>query len=187
MRDYSTGTKKRRRSARRELQISDYARLAFFVYLLLLFLIVAVKFQGSFSDLSARIDHTKWLRTQDAWNFNVIPFATIGNPYTDMTFFWGNILAFIPLGFLLPAAFKVMRKWYRSALVSFFIILAIECFQLVTLLGSFDIDDISLNLVGSMIGYVIFYDVGNLVRYYERYRQRQLRQRKRVSRRRRRY
>lgn len=137
----------------------NYARLAFLVYLLLLFLIVAVKFQGSFSDLGARIDHTKWLITQDAPNYNVIPFATIGNPYTDMTFFWGNIIAFVPLGVLFPAAFKGMRNWYKSAFASFLIILLIECFQWVTLLGSFDIDDIMLNLIGVMMGYGTFYAV----------------------------
>ena len=63
----------------------------------------------------------------------------------------GNLLPFIPFGFLLPIAYPRIK-----ALVGMFAVLFIEIFQYMTRLGSFDIDDIILNMVGVLSGYGTF-------------------------------
>ena len=64
----------------------------------------------------------------------------------------GNIVMFIPLGYLLRAVFPVLRKAWRTLLASAGIIIAIELCQMVTLLGTCDVDDLILNLLGAALG-----------------------------------
>lgn len=68
----------------------------------------------------------------------------------------GNILAFVPFGFFLPYIKKVYRRFWRVALLTFFFSQTIEVTQLVTKVGSFDVDDILLNTVGGMLGYLAY-------------------------------
>ena len=68
----------------------------------------------------------------------------------------GNILAFIPLGFLLPAAFVSMRKAYRTILAGLAVSMAGEILQYVFAVGVCDIDDMILNTAGTAIGYAVF-------------------------------
>ena len=66
----------------------------------------------------------------------------------------GNLLAFVPFGFLLPAAFpKVLRPYWKAGAVFLACIAALECAQMLTHLGSFDIEDILVNFLGFSIGF----------------------------------
>lgn len=56
----------------------------------------------------------------------------------------GNLLPFIPFGFLLPIAYPRIKAFFKVFLVGMFAVLFIEIFQYMTRLGSFDIDDIIL-------------------------------------------
>ena len=67
----------------------------------------------------------------------------------------GNTLLFMPIGFLVPIASRLINKWHRTLLVGFFMPLAVELTQLVTERGYFDFDDIALNCIGTLIGYGI--------------------------------
>ena len=69
----------------------------------------------------------------------------------------GNIGMFIPLGFFLPTLWKGLRKWWKTWLAVLLIMLVIELAQLFSLRGSFDVDDLILNLLGAAMGYVIFW------------------------------
>ena len=69
---------------------------------------------------------------------------------------FGNVAAFIPLGFFIPRLFRKMRRLLRTVLLAGCIILSVEVLQYYTSLGSCDIDDIMLNLLGVFIGYLIF-------------------------------
>ena len=82
-------------------------------------------------------------------NVNLLPYAWIN--------FLGNLLLFLPLGFLLPCLSRRVRSWFRMQLTAFCLLLVVETLQLFTLLGSFDIDDIILNLFGVSTGYLIFH------------------------------
>ena len=56
---------------------------------------------------------------------------------------------------LLWCIFKVMRKNILVIIVSFFIIIGVEVCQYITGFGSCDIDDVILNMIGVVLGYLI--------------------------------
>ena len=68
----------------------------------------------------------------------------------------GNILAFIPLSYMLPRVCRPAQKFLICMFFSFLFILGIELFQLFSAFGIFDIDDILLNMVGALIGYLLY-------------------------------
>jgi glycopeptide antibiotics resistance protein len=68
----------------------------------------------------------------------------------------GNIVGFIPLGFLLPLLFAPCRRWWKTFAAIFLVSLGFETVQLLTGLGIFDVDDLILNVTGGMIGYILF-------------------------------
>lgn len=73
--------------------------------------------------------------------------------------FLGNILIFMPVGLLYPIAFGAAgdeRKKYRTVLFGFCLSLIVELSQLVFSKGYFDLDDILLNTVGTVIGYGLY-------------------------------
>jgi len=102
-------------------------------------------------------------------NMNLIPFHTVGNyckVVTRMEFtplfyhcvinLGGNIFLFIPLGYFLPRLWPGLRNFFLFLLTCTMAITLIELLQLVTLLGSLDIDDLILNLFGMLLGYLFF-------------------------------
>ena len=68
----------------------------------------------------------------------------------------GNIIPFIPFGFLLPFAYKKFSSMIGVFFTGLASILIIEIFQFLTKLGSFDVDDIILNMIGIVCGYLMF-------------------------------
>ena len=101
-------------------------------------------------------------------NINLVSFNTIWhylyllikqtNPYLLPHAFinlFGNIAAFVPLGFLLPCLWKRVQSFGRFLICTVFLIVAVEVIQLFTLRGSCDIDDLILNVIGALIGFAI--------------------------------
>lgn len=110
-------------------------------------------------------------------NYNLTPFYTTGNYWhilTNKAYYlekWGaesiyryqarhafinlvgNVVMFVPLGALLPAANGKLRKFFRTFFACAGLIVAVEVLQLFTLLGSCDVDDLILNLGGVILGY----------------------------------
>lgn len=68
----------------------------------------------------------------------------------------GNIFAFAPFGFLLPLLNKRYRKLIITVFLSFLFSLCIEAIQFVFRVGIFDVDDLFLNTVGGLLGYVCY-------------------------------
>ena len=102
-------------------------------------------------------------------NMNLVPFHTIGNYWKVVTrweftpLFYhcvinlgGNLLLFIPIGYFLPRLWPFLRNFFSFLLTCTLAITLVELLQLVTLLGSLDIDDLILNLLGMILGYLIF-------------------------------
>ena len=101
-------------------------------------------------------------------NMNLIPFHTIGN-YWKVVTRWeftplfrhcvinlgGNVILFIPIGYFLPRLWPFLRNFFSFLLTCTMAITLVELLQLVTLLGSLDIDDLILNLSGMIVGYLI--------------------------------
>ncbi len=68
----------------------------------------------------------------------------------------GNILAFAPFGFLPPLLNKKNRHILYVAITSFFFSLSVELVQMYLRVGIFDVDDILLNTMGGILGYITF-------------------------------
>ena len=68
----------------------------------------------------------------------------------------GNIVVFVPFGFLLPYVQKGAAKFPVLLLNAFLFVLGIEVFQLFSAFGAFDVDDILLNCFGASMGWVIY-------------------------------
>lgn len=77
---------------------------------------------------------------------------------------FGNVVGFVPLGTILPMLMRKNRKFYSIVLLSFEFSLLVETVQLISKVGSFDVDDLILNTLGGAIGYLIFWLVGCLRR-----------------------
>lgn len=83
--------------------------------------------------------------------------------FAVFTNLFGNILIFVPYGFFVAMASKY-RGFWKTFLYSFWLSLGVEIFQLVTRVGSFDVDDILLNTLGGVIGYIVFAVFGIITR-----------------------
>lgn len=68
----------------------------------------------------------------------------------------GNVVAFIPFGLLLPLLVKWARSFGKTLTLGFEFSLLVEILQLFSKVGSFDVDDIILNTLGVLAGYVLF-------------------------------
>lgn len=68
----------------------------------------------------------------------------------------GNVVMFVPLGALTPYIWVKLQKFWRHFLYMMLIIVCIEVLQLITLLGSCDVDDLLLNLAGTTIGFLLW-------------------------------
>lgn len=98
-----------------------------------------------------------------AHSLNLIPFATISE-YFHCGFgsefivnILGNLIAFMPFAFFLPLLFKKCRKFWEFLIVLLIINVAIEVLQLLLMVGSCDIDDVILNILGAAAAYGILH------------------------------
>lgn len=131
------------------------------VYVLALVYILFLRGRGNV------YDQAQPLSEYAKYAVNLIPFETINGFWralrenrinTDIALFniFGNIALFVPFGFLIPCLEKKLRALWKCAAVSFVVILAVETLQLIFKVGSFDVDDIILNLIGVIIGYAVY-------------------------------
>ena len=90
-------------------------------------------------------DYWRVLQNSDNYSLRVHCFLNLA----------GNFFLFIPAGWLLPRLWKRQRNFFRFIALCFGIIFFVEVIQLFTLLGSFDVDDVILNLLGMAVGFVI--------------------------------
>lgn len=96
------------------------------------------------------------------FSINLIPFKTIlnylsGDATLKIAFknLIGNIVIFLPLGFLLPILFKKIDSYKKILFVSFAFSLIAEATQLFFGIGSFDVDDLLLNALGGILGFAV--------------------------------
>lgn len=68
----------------------------------------------------------------------------------------GNVIGFMPYGFYLPILFKRIQGVFPVFLFSLLLSLFAETTQLVFKVGSFDVDDLFLNTLGGIAGYLVF-------------------------------
>lgn len=105
------------------------------------------------------------INTSGTHPYNIIPFKTISNYIKASSHInqdiwisnlFGNVLAFLPMGFFLPLLFRRFNGFWKTVGAVFLATTSVEVLQFVTRVGSFDVDDIILNTVGGVIGYLLF-------------------------------
>lgn len=79
----------------------------------------------------------------------------------------GNVIAFVPFGFFLPILHFKCRSLLYTTFFSFELSLVVETVQLVSKVGSFDVDDLLLNTIGGALGCLAFLCMNRIRRTYE--------------------
>jgi glycopeptide antibiotics resistance protein len=142
-----------------------------FLFVLYLSMVVAVTL------FPIIIGHTPNIQN-DYRSFNFIPLVTIYKYFShirtayngDVAFMieliakniGGNILLLMPLGFCAPILFQQFKRFRNVVLLGLFMSISIECIQFLELLSgivlwrSVDIDDVVGNVMGAVLGYLIY-------------------------------
>ena len=107
------------------------------------------------------------------YRYNLIPFQEIRRfwVYRDIVGAWaaflnlgGNIVGFCPLGFIPPVLSKRYRNVFKTVYMGFLFSVFVECMQLLLRVGCFDVDDVILNTLGTLIGFVCFWIINGVRR-----------------------
>ena len=134
-------------------RLSGAGTLVFIVYISLVIYFVF------FSDHYGRVTGFTEFR------YNLTPFAEINRYLTYKESFTfenlitnlaGNILVFAPLGILVPIIRRKKTGFFSIFFLTLFFSLFIETVQLFTKVGVFDVDDLIMNTIGGVLGYILF-------------------------------
>jgi glycopeptide antibiotics resistance protein len=148
------------------LSIKIIAGIVLVVYLLLLTKKVVFKQGGPryYKHYFAR--EYKNYSVSNGWEkANTVPFRTINlykrglehhNSNAEYNLL-GNFIGFVPFGILLPLFLPWFRHGIKMLLAGFLLSLGFETLQLLTGLGVWDVDDLLLNTVGTIAGYIFFF------------------------------
>lgn len=101
------------------------------------------------------------------YQMNLVPFKTISGyikAYYDGSMskiiplrnLVGNLIMFFPWGIYLPLLFEKTGRWRKYVVITVAILLGVELVQFFGRLGSFDVDDLVLNLTGAMLGFCVW-------------------------------
>jgi glycopeptide antibiotics resistance protein len=135
-------------------------KIIFAVYLLILIKLILFKGPVFYQVVPTSKVYIEKVSESELVAVNLRPFHTIKGYFNADTpasvlFFnvIGNILLFVPYGFLLPLIFQKRVIFFDVFYSAFLLSVSFELFQLITRTGQFDIDDIILNTTGGMLGY----------------------------------
>lgn len=115
---------------------------------------------GLFSDLRATVSRAMQ-RWETGFGISLTPGYTIrtmlekGSRVQKVINLAGNVLIFTPLGFLPPLLWRRWRHWWAALLLSAGTSCLIEFLQLFVE-RSVDVDDVILNTLGGLVGYLLF-------------------------------
>ena len=148
-----------------------FLRFLFALYILVVIKVIIFKYP--FEQLRAIADTwRKDVILEGLGTANFVPFHTI-KMYIEYAYklnsvenLAGNLLVFVPFGFLFPYVAREGTHFFVMLLNAFVFVLGIEMFQLFSAFGAFDVDDILLNCLGASLGF----GVNRLVQWWERKR-----------------
>lgn len=138
-----------------------WIHVLFFLYLLIVVRLIIFKYPFyMLKEIASTWEKGIILEGLDTANFTLfktirmyIDYAYMLNSFENLV---GNVVVFIPFGFLLPYVLKKGKNFFVMLLNAVLFVLGIELFQLFSAFGAFDVDDILLNCVGAIIGYMLF-------------------------------
>lgn len=143
-----------------------YVKVLTALLLSLYFIVLIKQILIKFLPLEIVIEHLTFnFEGEMYWgSHNFIPFKTIFYylfSATDMSFgvrianLAGNVIGFMPFGFLMPILSKKFLNLKVISLATFCLSLAFELTQLIFRFGNFDVDDLILNTLGGVLGYFV--------------------------------
>ena len=145
-----------------------FPRLIAFFFVLYLYLLLDVTLFEKGFGRDTLISSGEQAREYYLQNFvNFIPFHSIWKVYVMglangfVSYYYallnllGNICVFMPMSFFLLALFKAQRKWYVFLPTITSLVICVELLQFYFMVGSCDIDDVILNVLGAAILYFI--------------------------------
>ena len=135
-------------STRHARIIRTFGKVLFVLYIVFLvyFLFLAEWYgrTGTGEDYRYNLELFREIRRFITYREQLGMFAVFANLF-------GNILIFVPYGFFISMAAE-RRGFFKTLFCSFGLSLCVELVQLVTRVGSFDVDDILLNTIGGILG-----------------------------------
>lgn len=138
-----------------------YVKLIFLVYLIAVIKVIIFKYPlEQLRAIAATWEKGVILEGLDTANFTLfktirmyIDYSYMLNSFENLV---GNVVVFIPFGFLIPYVLKRGRNFFVMLINAFLFVLGIEVFQLFSAFGAFDVDDILLNCAGAVLGYFFY-------------------------------
>ncbi len=70
---------------------------------------------------------------------------------------FGNVLGFVPFGFIVPYLFSSARNVFVVVFMTACLSAVMEMLQYLLKVGSLDVDDILLNTIGGLVGCLFYY------------------------------
>lgn len=134
-------------------------KILFVLYIIFVFYFLLI------SEIYGRIDKMQ------EYHYNLVLFREIKRfwnyreqlgMFATATNLLGNVLIFLPFGFFMAMASKY-RSFLSTLIYSFALSLTIELSQLFMKVGCFDVDDLLLNTIGGILGFITFL-VCNVIR-----------------------
>ncbi|MBB3151068.1 glycopeptide antibiotics resistance protein [Paenibacillus endophyticus] len=147
--------------------------ITFLVYLLLLLKVILFKAASPFTMMDYLLDfNLKDFKRSLTLSSNFVPFKTISsyafhtsNQNIVIRNVVGNIILFIPFGFLLPVIAGRKLNFVQLIISSFLLSLFLELIQLFSRIGSFDVDDLLLNTLGAILGFFTLNVITKVIRH----------------------
>lgn len=143
------------------MQKRNWVKLFFAIYILIVLKVIIFKYPFE-KLLTMAAGWRRGVIWQGLGTANFMPFKTI-KMYIDYAYklnsvenLAGNVLAFIPFGFLFPMVGRDGERFFVMLLNAFVFVLGIEVFQLFSAFGAFDVDDILLNCLGASLGFWMY-------------------------------
>ena len=149
-------------STRHARIIRTFGKVLFVLYIVFLvyFLFLAEWYgrTGTGEDYRYNLELFREIRRFITYREQLGMFAVFANLF-------GNILIFVPYGFFISMAAE-RRGFFKTLFCSFGLSLCVELVQLVTRVGSFDVDDFLLYTIGGILGYILFAICNGIRRRY---------------------
>lgn len=122
-----------------------------YMTLIIYFLLYSERYgrQSGFRDIQYNLTPLKEIK-------RFISYREYLKPEIFITNLIGNIFAFSPFGFMLPMVRGQKTSLFYAIQATFLFSLCIEFTQLVFRIGVFDVDDLLLNTIGGIIGYLCY-------------------------------
>ena len=146
-------------SARKRTQYRILGKILFVLYIIFVFYFLLI------SEIYGRTGEMQ------EYHYNLVLFREIKRfwnyrrrlgIFATATNLLGNVLIFLPFGFIMAMASKY-RSFLSTLVYSFALSLTVEISQLFMKVGCFDVDDLLLNTIGGMLGFITF-EVCNVIR-----------------------